>query len=141
MQSTVERSVAERRFALMVMAAFALVTVALAIIGVNGVVSYAASQRSREIGIRQALGAAPSSAVLLVLRGAATVVFAGVVAGLVFAAFGAPLLGSLLFEAPRFDALAFVAVPLLVAGVAAASSLIPAIRAARASPVNAMRAS
>lgn len=140
MQETLDRSVAERKFALMVMAAFALVTILLALIGVYGVVSYAAAQRSREIGIRQALGAAPASAVLLVLRGAASVVFAGVVIGLALSALGAPLLGSLLYEAPRFDALAFVVVPIVVTLVATVSSLLPAIRAARVSPVQAMRA-
>ncbi len=139
LQNTLDRSVSERRFALMVMAAFAFVTIVLALVGVHGVVSYAASQRAREIGIRQALGAAPSAAVLLVLRGAASVVMVGVGVGLVAAALGSPLLGALLYEAPRFDPLAFIAVPLAVAAVAAASSLHPAIRAARAAPVTAIR--
>ena len=137
--ATLSATLAQRRFAMLVLGAFALVTIVLAVVGVHGVVSYVAAQRTREIGIRQALGASRGSVIGLVLRGTAVVAALGIVVGLVAAAAGSSLLASLLFGVSRFDPLTFAGVPLAVIAIAFVSSYIPARRAARSAPLEAIR--
>jgi ABC-type antimicrobial peptide transport system permease subunit len=133
-------TLAQRRFAMFVLASFALVTIILAIVGVHGIVSYAAVQRTRELGIRQALGATHVAVVTLVLRGTAMLAAVGIVAGTIGAAMGSGVLSSLLFGVSRLDPLTFVIVPILVSIVALVSSWLPARRAAKAAPLAAIRA-
>lgn len=138
--ATMAATLAQRRFAMFVLAAFALVTIVLAVVGVHGIVSYAAVQRTREIGIRQALGATHLEVVTLVLRGTAILAAVGVFAGIVGAAAGSGVLSSLLFGVSRLDPVTFIVVPLIVSVVALISSWLPARRAARAAPLAAIRA-
>ncbi|MCC6319023.1 MAG: ABC transporter permease [Gemmatimonadaceae bacterium] len=137
--ATLADTLAQRKFAMFVLGAFALVTIVLAVVGVHGVVSYAAVQRTREIGIRQALGATRLEVIGLVLRGTALLALVGVAAGVAAAAAGSGVLASLLYGVSRFDPLTFVVVPLAVAGVALLSSWLPARRAAVTSPLVAIR--
>ncbi|MGQ0649947.1 MAG: FtsX-like permease family protein, partial [Gemmatimonadaceae bacterium] len=139
--ATLSATLAQRRFAMLVLGAFALVTIVLAVVGVHGVVSYAAAQRTRELGIRQALGATRASVIALILRGTTVLAVIGIAAGLASAAAGSSLLASLLFGVSRFDPVTFVGVPAAIALVALASSYVPARRAARAAPLEAIRSS
>lgn len=113
----------------------------LAIVGVMGAVSYAASQRVREIGIRRALGAQTREVITLLVRQSARTVAIGLVVGLVLAAGAAVLLsaGDLLFGVSPLDPFAFLGTTTLLAAVAFFSMLIPALRPARVDPMIALR--
>jgi putative ABC transport system permease protein len=137
--ATVLTSVGQRRFAVLVLGVFAVVTMALALIGIHGVVSYVAAQRTREIGIRLALGASRRSVIALVIRGGLVLAFAGIVAGLAGAVAGSRLLTGLLFGVSRVDPVTFVVVPLAVVAATLAATWLPARRAARAAPLTAIR--
>jgi putative ABC transport system permease protein len=134
-------SVAPRRFALAVMAAFAVVALAVAAAGLYGVMSVAAGQRTREFGVRLALGASPREIAVLVLSGGLRLGLAGVAAGLAGAYAGARLFEQQLFDISAADPLAFgaTAVVVLLAGLAA--SWLPARRATRVDPLVALRGS
>jgi len=138
--ATVMTSVSQRRFAVMVLGVFAIVTIALALIGIHGVVSYVAAQRTREIGIRLALGATRGSVIALVIRGGLVLALAGVVVGLAGAVAGSRLLTGLLFGVSRVDPMTFILVPLAVVLATLAATWLPARRAARAAPLSAIRA-
>ncbi len=133
-------SVAGRRFLLVVLAGFAVVALVLAAVGIYGVVSYAVARRTREMGIRLALGAAPRSVRSLVLRGALLPVAAGVALGTLGGLGLSGFLRSLLYGVPPTDPATFVVVPLLLVGVALLASWVPARRATRVDPVSAIRA-
>jgi predicted permease len=137
--ATVSATLSQRRFALLVLGVFAAVTIILAIVGVHGVVSYSAAQRTREIGIRQALGATRRSVIALVLRGTAILAMIGIVIGLAAAAAGTGLMATMLFGVSRFDALTFVIAPLAITLIAFVSSWLPARRAAARAPLAAIR--
>ena len=107
--------------------------------GLYGLLAYAVSQRTREIGIRSALGAARRDIVALVLREGATLVAIGLVAGTVAALALARYLESLLFGVRALDAGTFVLVPLVLLAVAFAASWLPARRATRVATVIALR--
>jgi putative ABC transport system permease protein len=111
----------------------------LAAVGVYGVMSYGASQRTREIGIRMALGATPRAILGIILRQGVWMVVAGVAVGLLGAAAIARLLGSFLMFISVADPLTFAAIPALLALVALAACYIPARRAMRLEPVAALR--
>lgn len=119
--------------------AFGLAALALALAGLYGVNAYMALRRTREIGIRMALGATPRDVVRLVVRNTALVVAAGVLVGTALALAIGSLLGSMLYEVSAFDPVALVAAPLLLAGCALAASYIPARRAARVPILSALR--
>jgi predicted lysophospholipase L1 biosynthesis ABC-type transport system permease subunit len=133
-------SVAERRFLLLVLAGFAGVALVLAAVGIYGVVSYAVARRTREMGIRLALGAAPQSVVSLVLTGALRSVGAGLVLGILGGLALSGFLRSLLYEVPPTDPVTFSVVPLLLLGAALLASWLPARRGTRVDPIKAMRA-
>ncbi len=116
------------------------VALLLAVVGVYGVVAFGVSQRTREIGIRIALGATRRSVHRLVLREGGRVIAIGLVAGLVIAAGAARVIRSVLFGLSPLDAPAFGAVALLLGVAAAVAVSIPAARAARVDPVTSLRA-
>lgn len=132
-------SIAQRRFTMTVLVVFAAITLFLALIGVYGVLNYATTQRTKEIGIRTALGATRGEVAGLVVRNGLRMAAAGVVLGLIGAAFSSRLLTSMLFGIGRFDPVTFVAVPLLLFGAAALATWLPASRASRVEPITALR--
>ena len=118
---------------------FAVVALALGIVGIYGVVSFFVSQRTREIGVRMALGAQPRDVLKLVLREGLSLTFIGVSVGLISASALTRFLGSLLFGVRATDPLNFVAVAVLFAIVALAACYVPARRAMRVDPIIALR--
>jgi len=139
LDEVVSASMAERRFDLILLTAFAVLAVALALVGVYGVVAYAASERTREIGIRMALGANRRDVVRLVVRAAVGWSLAGIAAGVAGAVAASRLLGSLLFNVTPTDPLTFTAMALVMMAVALTASYIPARRAASVDPIVALR--
>ncbi len=133
-------ALAEPRFTSLMLGLFAALALALAAIGLYGVTSYAASRRTNEMGIRLALGAGRSNVTRLVLRDALGTVMAGVALGGLGALWLTRFLAGQLYGVSRLDPFTFVAVPALLLCVAAVAAYLPARRAARVSPVNALRA-
>jgi putative ABC transport system permease protein len=111
----------------------------LAGIGIYGVVSYGAAQRTREIGVRMALGAKESDVLGLVLWDGLIVIGAGLAIGLLLAAAATRVIASFLYGVGATDPLTFVAVPLLLGAVALVASYIPARRAVKVDPLVALR--
>jgi putative ABC transport system permease protein len=132
-------SVAQPRFALSVLATFAVLALVLASIGLYGVLSYAVSQRWRELGVRAALGADRTALVRLVLRHGLTVTVVGLVLGLGAAAALTRVMQGLLFGITPLDGVAFATPPMLLVPVALVACLVPARRAAGVSPSEALR--
>lgn len=140
MEDVVSQSLAQRRFQLQVIGAFALVALLLAAMGIYGVTAFWVSQRIHEIGIRIALGADGSSVVGMVVRQGLYLTMWGVGAGLAGALPLARVLRSLLFGTTTFDPVTFVGISLLLAAAALVASYIPARRATQVDPVVALRA-
>ncbi len=137
---TVSRSVAERRFTMLVLGLLASVALILAAIGVHGVLSYTVTERAREIGIRMALGAQPSGVLRLVVTQGMMLALTGTAIGLAAAFVLTRSMGTLLFGVTPTDPVTFVAVPLGLTFVALVASYLPARRATRVDPVRALRA-
>ena len=135
----VGESLADRRFMLLVLAIFAGIALLLSGVGIYGVVAFAVAQRTREIGIRMALGAASPSVLWTVSRATLISVVTGVALGLAGAAWLSRLLATLLFEVEPLDPITFGAVALLLLTVAWLAVLVPARRAVRLSPMTALR--
>ena len=132
-------SVADRRFVVGLLGAFAAVALILSIIGIYSVVSYRVARRTREIGVRVALGARPGEVLSLVMRDSMGMVAGGLVFGVVGALVGGALLRSQLFGITTYDPVTFVvAVPLLATG-AALATWVPARRAMKVPPTVAIR--
>ncbi|MEO8635434.1 MAG: ABC transporter permease [Gemmatimonadales bacterium] len=131
--------IAGPRFSMALFAAFAALALILASIGLYGVISYSVGQRTREIGVRIALGAAAPSVIRLVVGQGLRLTFAGVLLGLLAAAAGTRAMASMLFEVDPLDPLTFMAVALILVLVAALASWLPARRATRVDPVVALR--
>jgi putative ABC transport system permease protein len=125
------------RFRTILVGAFALL--ALAVIGVFGVLTYSVQQRTREFGVRIALGATTRNVLTMVFRSTARMLGAGIVMGLVAAAAVGRSMSTLLFGVQPVDPLTFAAVAALLAGTAALATAIPAFRAARVDPIVALR--
>jgi putative ABC transport system permease protein len=137
---TLSRSVSTRRFTMLLVGLFAALALGLAAIGIHGVLSYAVALRTREIGVRVALGAEPGRIMYLVLGEGMRLALIGVVLGLAGAFGMTRLLTTLLFGVSPTDAATFVAISLFLFVVALAASGIPAWRATRIDPVVALRA-
>ncbi|HUG25365.1 ABC transporter permease [Piscinibacter sp.] len=132
-------SVAQPRFTALLLASFALLAVSLALVGVYGVMAYAVSQRTREIGVRMALGAERPDVVWMVVRHGVTLAGLGIVIGLLGAAAGTRLMERLLFGVSATDPMTFVAAAVALGIASVAATFIPALRAARVAPVTALR--
>ena len=139
MDEIISDSLAAQRFSMAVFGIFAVLAMALASVGIYGVISYVVQQRTQEIGVRVALGAKRTDVLRLVLGDGMKMVGVGVVIGLM-AAFGLTrLMDSLLYGVSATDPLTFAVVALLLAGVALAACYIPARRAMRVDPMVALR--
>lgn len=132
-------SVAQPRFAALVLAVFAALALILAAIGLYGVLSYGVSQRRREMGVRAALGATQGGLLRLVLREGLVLTVAGLALGLGASAGVTRLMQSLLFGVTPLDTVAFVTAPLALLVVAVVACLVPARRAAAIDPAEALR--
>jgi putative ABC transport system permease protein len=128
------------RFTLVLLATFAVVALVLAAVGIYGVISYAVSRRTHEIGVRVALGASPATVVRLVIAQGMRVVAVGVVIGLAGSLVASRLMTKLVYGVSVTDPLTYAGVAALLAGVALVASYIPARRATRIDPLVAMRA-
>lgn len=128
-----------RRFSMYVLAAFALLALVLSCVGIYGVVSYIVAQRTTEIGIRMALGARASDILRLVLRQGVKLVLIGVSLGLVGAAAVSPYLAKLVYGIPALDPITLVAVAAAISAVAILAIVVPARRAMRTDPMQALR--
>jgi putative ABC transport system permease protein len=137
--SRVSASVSEPRFAMSVLTVFAIVALTLAAVGLYGVLSYQVRLRRREMGVRAALGATRASIVTLVVGEGMAITIAGLVLGLVAAAWVSRLMEGLLFGVTAHDAVVYVVTPALLLIVAVVATLIPARRAATADPIEALR--
>lgn len=139
MDDVVNKSTSRERFNALLMATFALSALALAAIGIYGVMAYAVQQRTREIGVRLALGAEPGAVRRMVVLQGMRLALIGVVIG-VGAAFGlSRYMSTLLFGVQAHDPLVFVGVPLLLAAIALVAVWVPAGRASRIDPLGALR--
>ncbi|MEO8370426.1 MAG: ABC transporter permease [Candidatus Solibacter sp.] len=140
MDRIVRETFARQRFSAFLLTGFSAVALLLAGIGIYGVLAYSVTQRTREFGVRVALGAAPGKIVALVLGKGARLVLAGIAAGLASAMALTGLLKSLLFGVGPHDVVTLAGVPLILGAVALLASWLPARRAARMPPVDALRA-
>ena len=131
--------VSTRRFILLIVGAFGLLALGLVAIGVYGVMSLIVSERTREVGVRLALGAQPSELLRMIVGQAAKLAGIGVVLGIVAAALIAPLLDSQLYGVRSFDPATFVMVPAMLLATAALAALVPARKAMRVDPLTALR--
>jgi putative ABC transport system permease protein len=127
------------RFQVTLVGMFAALALVLGAVGIFGVVSFATARRTRELGVRMALGARGSDVQALVIGETLRTVLIGVVVGLVAAAGGAQLLRTLVYGVSATDPITFVAVPLMVTGVAVLAAAIPARRASRVDPASVLR--
>ncbi len=139
MARRIDESLARERFAATLLSLFAVLALALAAIGVYGVMAYVVTQGTRDIGIRIALGATPAGILSLVLRQGALIAATGLAAGVAGAFALAQVMGSLLFGVTARDPLTFASVSITLAAVAIAAVAVPAMRAARVNPVEALR--
>jgi predicted permease len=139
LQDRIATSVARPRLYAVLLGGFAAFALAVAAVGLFGVLSYSVAQRSRELGVRAALGATPSAIVRMVVADGLVVAGAGVVAGLAAALLFVRSLGTLLYGIAPYDAVTFAAVPLLLLVVAAVACFVPARRAARVDPLKVLK--
>jgi putative ABC transport system permease protein len=150
MEDRMQRAVVSQRAAMILLGAFALVAMLLAVVGIYGVISWGVVQRTREMGVRMALGALRRDVMWLVLRRCSLLVFAGVSLGLLGAFALTRLLGAslsevgpgktpLLFGVKALDPVTFIVAPILLAVVAILACCLPARRATKVDPLVALR--
>lgn len=140
MEEVVAEATARSRMSSYLLGTFAVLALLLAAIGLYGVVAYAVTQRKGEIGVRVALGASRGNILRLIVGQGMLLTMLGVGVGLLLALALSGLLRSLLFGVTATDAVTFITVPVVLAGVALIASYLPASRAARSDPVSALRA-
>ena len=136
----VREALAPTRFALGLLGAFAGVALVLAVVGLYASIAYTVSQRTREIGIRVALGASSRAVTRLVLADGVRLAVVGLAAGALIATAATSAFSSLLYGVEPTDPLTFIAIALLVATITLAASWLPALRAVRVDPMDALRA-
>src|SRR5258708_19639714 len=140
MDDALSGTMSEPRFFMALLAGFSMLALLLAAIGIYGVISYAVAQRTREMGIRIALGATQQRVVKLVVSQGAALAVGGVTLGIVGAGSLTRLISNLLFLTPPLDPATFTGVAGLLGGIAILAAYLPARRAASVDPVIAMRA-
>lgn len=139
LSDALDRSIAPERFRTFLLASFGAIALILAAVGIFGVITYFVSQRTREVGVRMALGAQRADILRLVLGQATKLAFVGVAIGFAVALLLTRLMASLLYGVSARDPLTFGAVAILLLGVAACAGYIPASRATRVDPMVALR--
>jgi putative ABC transport system permease protein len=139
MEQALALAVSQPRFDTLLLALFAAIALLLAAVGIYGLIAYSVAQRTHEIGVRMALGAAQSDVVRMVVRQGASLAAIGIVIGLVGAFALTRLLKTMLFGIGVTDALTFTAAPLGIMIVVLLATFVPALRATRVSPVVALR--
>ncbi len=139
LNDVMEGSMAPQRFSAELVGTFAVMALLLASVGIYGLLAYLVGQRSQEIGVRIALGAQRSHILRLILTQGALLAGVGVCVGLTLAAIAAPMIAALLYGIRTIDPIVFLAVPLILLVVSFAASYIPARRAAKISPIVALR--
>ena len=132
-------AVSTRRFVLLIVGAFGLLALGLAAIGVYGVMSLIVSERTRQVGVRLALGAQPAELLRMIVGQAAKLAAVGVAIGIVAAALITPLMDSQLYGIESFDPATFIIVPVVLLAIAAMAALVPARKAMRIDPLAALR--
>jgi putative ABC transport system permease protein len=135
----VSRSLWRQRLQGNVLAIFALMSLVLACVGLYGVISYAVAQRTRELGVRMALGASRRAVMLMVFGQSGRVVLAGIVIGVAAAFFGVRIMAALLYGVAARDLATFFTVPVVLAVTALVATIAPALRATRVDPMTALR--
>ena len=139
LEEHVSATLSRDRFLTLLLTVFALVALTLAAVGTYGVISYSVAERSREIGIRMALGAEASSVLRMVLFSGGRLAVTGLVVGVIGAFAVTQVMSSLLYGVSATDPTAFLVAPGMLALVALAACLIPAMRATRLDPVVVLR--
>jgi len=139
LQTLVDDTMAQPRFSMLLMVMFGALALMLASVGIYGVVSFGVAQRTREIGIRMALGAERGEVFGMILRQGARLAGWGVVVGLAVAFAVTRLMRALLYGVEPFDPPTFVAVPVLLIAIALVACYVPARRAMRVDPMVALR--
>ena len=139
MEEIVSTAVARQRFSTMLLGIFAAVALVLAAVGIYGVMSYSVAQRTREIGIRMALGAQRSDVLKMTVKQGLRLVGAGVLIGLAAAFVLTRVMSSLLFGVSATDPLTFISISGILILVAVLASYIPALRATKIDPMVALR--
>jgi putative ABC transport system permease protein len=135
----VDTSLSDRRFAMLLMAVFAGLALALAMVGIYGVMSYSVTQATQEIGIRIALGATGGDVLRMVLSHGGALMLVGLAIGVPMALGAGKLLASQLFEVPSSDPVTYAAVSVTLLATGMAACLVPALRATDVDPLVALR--
>jgi putative ABC transport system permease protein len=139
LDQALSRSTAARRLSMTLLTVFAALAVLLALIGIYGITAYAVTQRTRELGLRLAIGARPAEVVGMLLRENLLLVIGGLVLGMAGAALATRALRTMLFGVSTLDAVTFVGAAVVLGGVAMLATYVPARRAARIDPMEALR--
>jgi putative ABC transport system permease protein len=139
MREVAHQRMGTRRFAMSLFGVFAGLALLLGAVGIYGVMSFSVAQRSRELGVRLALGAGRASVLRLVLGEGARLIVPGIVIGVVLALAAARLLSSLLFEISAVDPVTFLSVSLVLTAVGLGATFVPAHRATRLDPLTSIR--
>ena len=138
-EQALNKALAEPRLYMALLAAFAALALLLAAAGVYGVMSYSVAERTHEIGVRMALGAQVGDVMRMVINEGLRLASAGVAVGLVGAFLLTRIISSLLYRVSATDPVTFVAISVLLVGVALGASFVPAWRAAKVDPVTALK--
>ncbi|HEY2969428.1 MAG TPA: ABC transporter permease [Casimicrobiaceae bacterium] len=139
LDQVLSRSTAPQRLSMTLLTLFAALAVLLALIGIYGITAHAVTQRTRELGLRVAIGARPAEVVGMLLRENLLLVIGGLVLGMAGAALATRALRTMLFGVSTLDAVTFIGAALVLGGVAMLATYVPARRAARIDPMEALR--